>query len=89
MPFSDIEIQPGGLLGTDANADEFYQAGLACAAGLESEMDLISAHKWFNLAVSKGHEDARIQRQEMADMLSTDEVKVALSAARDWLSLAN
>ena len=29
MPFSDIEIQPGGLLGADANADEFYQAGLA------------------------------------------------------------
>ena len=89
MPFSDIEIQPGGLLGADANADEFYQAGLACAAGIGSEMDLISAHKWFNLAVSKGHEEARVQRQEMADMLSSEEVKVALSAARDWLSLAN
>jgi|TARA_R110000796_G_scaffold167629_1_gene284564 TPR repeat protein len=89
MPFSDIEIQPGGLLGADANADEFYQAGLACAAGVGSEMDLISAHKWFNLAVSKGHEEARVQRQEMADMLSSEEVKVALSSARDWLSLAN
>ena len=52
-------------------------------------MDLISAHKWFNLAVSKGHEEARVQRQEMADMLSSEEVKVALSSARDWLSLAN
>ncbi len=89
MPFSDIEIQPGGLLGADATADEFYQAGLACAAGLESEIDLIAAHKWFNLAVSKGHEDAKLQRREMAEMLSTEEVKVALSAARDWLSLAN
>ncbi|MDX1292693.1 MAG: hypothetical protein R3265_07785 [Hyphomonas sp.] len=89
MPFSDIEIQPGDLLDTAANADEFYQAGLACAAGIGSEVDLVSAHKWFNLAVSKGHEEARIQRQEMADMLSTEEVKVALSAARDWLSLAN
>ena len=89
MPFSDIEIQPGGLLGADADANEFYQAGLACATGLESEIDLVSAHKWFNLAASKGHEDAKMQRKEMADMLSTEEVKVALSAARDWLKLAN
>lgn len=89
MPYSDIEIQPGGLLGADANANEFYQAGLACATGVGSDIDLISAHKWFNLAASKGHEEARTQRQEMADMLSTEEVKIALSAARDWLNLAN
>ncbi|KCZ51074.1 hypothetical protein [Hyphomonas pacifica] len=89
MPFSDIEIKPGGLLDRDAAAEEFYQAGLACAAGLESDIDLIAAHKWFNLAAAKGHEDAKLQRQEMADMLSTDEVKVALSAARDWLKLAH
>ena len=89
MPFSEMEIQPGGLLGAEANADEFYQAGLACAAGVGSDIDLISAHKWFNLAASKGHDEAKLQRQEMADMLSTDEVKVALSSARDWLSLAN
>ncbi len=89
MPFSDIEIQPGGLLDRDANAEEFYQAGLACATGIGSEVDLVSAHKWFNLAAAKGHDEAKTQRREMADMLSTDEVKVALSAARDWLNLAN
>lgn len=89
MPFSEIEILPGDLLGANATAEEFYHAGLACAAGLGSEVDLISAHKWFNLAASRGHEEAKVQRREMADMLSTEEVKVALSAARDWLSLAN
>ena len=89
MPYSDMEIQPGGLLGADASCEEFYQAGLACAAGLESEIDLVSAHKWFNLAASKGHEEAKLQRREMAEMLSSEEVKIALSAARDWLKLAN
>ena len=89
MPFSDIEIQPGGLLGADATADEFYQAGLACAAGLESEIDLIAAHKWFNLAAARGHDEAKVQRQEMAELLTSEEVKIALSAARDWLKLAH
>lgn len=89
MPFSDVEIQPGSLLGADANAEEFYQAGLACAAGVGSDIDLVSAHKWFNLAAAKGYEEAKVQRQEMAEMLSSDEVKVALSAARDWMKLAN
>ena len=88
-PFQRWKYSQAGLLGAEANADEFYQAGLACAAGVGSDIDLISAHKWFNLAASKGHDEAKLQRQEMADMLSTDEVKVALSAARDWLSLAN
>lgn len=89
MPYSDMPLPPGALLGVDAAADELYQAGLACAAGIDTDIDLIAAHKWFNLAASKGHEDAKIQRQEMAELLTSEEVKVALSAARDWLKLAH
>ncbi|MEZ5946130.1 MAG: hypothetical protein R3C13_04930 [Hyphomonas sp.] len=89
MPYSDMPLPPGALLGADAGAEEFYQAGLACAAGIDSDIDLVSAHKWFNLAAARGHEDAKLQRQEMADMLTSEEVKIALSAARDWLKLAH
>ena len=89
MPFADYAVDLATMLHPESAPEELYQAGLVYATGLNVEIDLIAAHKWFNLAVSKGHEEARIQRQEMADMLSTDEVKVALSAARDWLSLAN
>jgi len=89
MPYSDMPMPPGAFLGPDACTDDLYQAGLACAAGIDTDIDLIAAHKWFNLAASKGHEDAKLQRQEMAELLSSDEVKAALSAARDWLKLAH
>ena len=89
MPYSDMPLPPGALLGADACPDELYQAGLACAAGIDADIDLIAAHKWFNLAASKGHEDAKAQRKEMAELLTSDEVKIALSAARDWLKLAH
>jgi TPR repeat protein len=67
----------------------FYQAGLVCAAGIDADIDLVAAHKWFNLAASRGHEEAKFQRQEMAELLTSEEVKTALSAARDWLKLAH
>ena len=89
MPYSDMPLPPGALLGADACAEEFYQAGLVCAAGIDADIDLIAAHKWFNLAASRGHDEAKIQRQEMAELLTSEEVKTALSAARDWLKLAH
>ena len=89
MPFSEMEILPGALLDKEAQPEELYQAGLECAAGIDAEVDLVAAHKWFNLAASKGHEEARIQRQEVSDLLSSEDVKVALSAARDWMRLAH
>ncbi len=89
MAYSDIPVEPGALIGAHSLPDDLYRAGLAFATGTGTEVNLIEAHKWFNLAASKGHEEAKIQRQEMADMLSTDEVKMALSAARDWMKLAH
>jgi uncharacterized protein len=89
MPYSDLPIPPGAYLDADACAEDLYQAGLVCAAGIDTNVDLVAAHKWFNLAASRGHEDAKMQRQEMADLLTSDEVKIALTAARDWLKLAH
>jgi len=89
MPYSDMPLAPGDLLDAGASAEDLYQAGLACAAGIDTDTDLVAAHKAFNLAAARGHEAAREQRQQMAELLSTDEVKLALSAARDWLKLAH
>lgn len=89
MPYSDMPLPPGALLGADACAEDLYQAGLVCAAGIDADIDLVAAHKWFNLAASRGHEEAKFQRQEIAELLTSEEVKTALSAARDWLKLAH
>lgn len=89
MAYSDTQVDPATLLGSHSVADDLYRAGLACATGTGTDLDLVEAHKWFNLAAVRGHEEARIQRQEMADILTPEEVKIALRAARDWLRLAN
>jgi TPR repeat protein len=89
MAYSDLPVAPGALLGAHSQPDDLYRAGLAFATGTGTEINLIEAHKWFNLAAVRGHEEAKTQRQEMADMLTTDEVKLALQAARDWMKLAH
>ena len=89
MAYSDTHVEPAGLLGAHSLPEDLYRAGLAYATGTGTEINLVEAHKWFNLAAARGHEEAKQQRQEMADMLSSDEVKIALQAARDWLKLAH
>lgn len=89
MAYSDTHVDPASLLGAHSLADDLYRAGLACATGTGTQVNLVEAHKWFNLAAVRGHEEARIQRQEMADILTGEEIKMALRAARDWLRLAH
>ncbi|MDJ0921480.1 MAG: hypothetical protein QNI84_10145 [Henriciella sp.] len=92
MAYSDISegVEPEfGLVADAATGEELYRVGLAYSEGVDCEQDLIAAHKWFNLAVLKGHEDAKICREEMADMLDKEDIKSALAAARAWLQLAN
>lgn len=92
MPYSDLatDIAPEtGLNSETATGEELHRVGLAYAEGVDCEQDLIAAHKWFNLAVLKGYDDAKICRQEMADLLDKEDIKSALAAARAWLQLAN
>lgn len=89
MAYSDTPVEPAALLGAHSLPDDLYRAGLAYATGTGTEINLVEAHKWFNLAAVRGHEDARFQRQEMAEMLTSAEVKIALQSARDWMRLAN
>lgn len=92
MPYSDlaIDIAPEtGLNASTATGEELYRVGLAYSEGVDCEQDLIAAHKWFNLSVLKGHDDAKVCRQEMADLLDKEDIKSALAAARAWLQLAH
>lgn len=89
MAYSDTSAEPGALIGAHSLPEDLYRAGIAFATGTGTEINLIEAHKWFNLAAARGHEDARALRQDMAEMLTSEEVKLALQAARDWMKLAN
>jgi len=67
-------------------ADTYYQLGIRYWVGDGVAVDLIAAHKWFNLAALKGSEDAAQSRQELAANMSPGDIALAQRAARTWLS---
>lgn len=87
MPFADYgyEFALEDEILIDDEAAQLYQKGLEAAAGVDCDVDMVAAHCWFNLAASKGHESAAMQRQEVSELMSSDEVRKALAAARAWL----
>jgi len=66
--------------------DSLYELGLVYATGRDTDVDLISAHKWFNLAAMRGNENAKRYRKEIASEMSRQEVAKAQREAREWLS---
>ena len=48
--------------------------------------DLIEAHKWFNLAAARGHEEASWCRADISDEMTAREIAEAQRRARDWLA---
>lgn len=90
MPFSDIEFElPCAFLNEESPAEEIYRVGLVYAEGIGVEVDIIAAHKWFNLAVARGWSEAKEARREMAEKMSSEEIAEAQKAAREWMRLMN
>jgi TPR repeat protein len=77
-----------GHIGGDAlgaiDAGELFQLGLSCTIGCSVPVDLVSAHKWFNLAAMRGNHEAIRLRHEIAAEMSEREIIAAQRAARDW-----
>ncbi|HAH08582.1 MAG TPA: hypothetical protein DCL54_12820 [Alphaproteobacteria bacterium] len=63
-----------------------YQLGLAYSTGQGVPLDLITAHKYFNLAASRGVSEARDWRSELASQMSPTEVAEAQRLARAWIA---
>ncbi len=68
-----------------AEADDCFERGMMFSSGREVALDMIEAHKWFNIAAMRGNTDAGRLRREIAEQMSDAEIGVAQRAARDWL----
>lgn len=65
----------------------YFDLGVAFSTGSHgAECNLIEAHKWFNLAASKGHEEAGWCRADISDEMTAREIAEAQRRARQWLS---
>ena len=80
---TSMEIAAGGA--EPANAEDCFGLGMVFSAGAGVGVDLVQAHKWFNIAAMRGHKDAAQMRREIAEQMSDSEIGCAQRAARDWL----
>jgi len=66
--------------------DVLFERGLYWASGRSGVVNLVAAHKWFNLAALKGRSDAITLRREVAELMSDVEIAAAQREARAWMT---
>jgi hypothetical protein len=66
--------------------DVLFERGLYWASGRSGVVNLVAAHKWFNLAALKGRVDAIAMRREVAEQMSEIEIAAAQREARAWMT---
>ncbi len=67
-------------------ADALYQLGLMYCVGRDVGLDLVEAHKWFNLAARRGNADAKRTRLEIAPEMTKIQIVRAQRLAREWIA---
>ena len=68
------------------DGDACYDLGITYSSGSAGiEIDLVQAHKWFNLAALNGNARAHESRSEIAWDMTAREIAEAQRQARAWL----
>jgi TPR repeat protein len=67
------------------DAGALFDLGIAFSTGGGVDIDLIEAHKWFNLAALGGNEEAMACRADISDDMTAREIAEAQRQARAWL----
>ena len=69
------------------DADAYFDLGMAYSTGTDGvEIDMIEAHKWFNLSALAGVREAGLLRAEIASEMARDDIAEAQRQARAWIS---
>ena len=83
---AQIDFTQATPIDASAIPDTLFDRGMYWASGRCGIVDLVAAHKWFNLAALKGRRDAIAFRQEVAQQMSDADIAAAQRAARDWMT---
>jgi len=71
----------------DRDSDVLLDLGFAYSTGASGyPFDLVTAHKWFNLAALAGSAEAQFCRADIAEQMSQREIAEAQRQARTWLA---
>lgn len=84
---ADLVLAKHLAAAASGDVDALYELGVAYSTGSHGlECDLIEAHQWFNIAASKGHEEASWCRADISDEMTAREIAEAQRRARQWLA---
>jgi hypothetical protein len=81
-----IDLEAAIAVEATAIPDALFERGLYWASGRSGVVNLVAAHKWFNLAALKGRTDAAAMRREVAEQMSDTEIAAAQREARAWMT---
>jgi uncharacterized protein len=79
---NDIMLNPAS-----ATAEDLLDLAMKYCLGRGVAQDIVSAHKWLNIAAMKGSKAALQYRSELAREMSASQVAEALRQARAILTL--
>ncbi len=82
---ADIKMAAALPAAEPADADDCFGLGMVYSSGAGVAVDLVQAHKWFNISAMRGHKDGARMRREIAEQMADAEIGFAQRAARDWL----
>jgi TPR repeat protein len=73
----------------NGDVDALFELGVTFSTGRGGiEIDLVEAHKWFNLAALSGSDRGQECRAEIAMEMTAREIAEAQRGARSWLALS-
>lgn len=69
------------------SAEAYFELGMAYSTGTDGvDVDMIEAHKWFNLAALAGVREGSMLRAEIAAEMDREEIAEAQRQARAWIA---
>ena len=82
---AQVETTDLETMSASPSAEGLFELGLLYANGDMGRVDLVAAHKWFNIAAMRGYPDAVFLRHQIAEEMAQSEIAAAQRAAREWL----
>lgn len=68
------------------DSQAYYELGSAYSLGEGVDIDLVEAHRWYNLAALAGLRHAQAERAALAADMTAAEIAEAQRLAREWLT---
>jgi hypothetical protein len=81
-----IDLETAIPVEATAIPDVLFERGLYWSSGRSGVVNLVAAHKWFNLAALKGRADAIAMRREVSEQMTEAEIAAAQREARAWMT---